>query len=91
MTINARIPHLLRELTGGKEIVELAATTVGEALDELGRAFPGVKEKICREDGSVEPFVNLYVNDEDIRFANGLTTELNEGDVITILPMIAGG
>jgi MoaD family protein len=91
MTINARIPHLLRELTGGKERIELAATTVGEALAELERAFPAVKKKICREDGSVEPFVNLYVNDEDIRFSNGLTTELNEGDVITILPMIAGG
>ena len=91
MAVIVKIPQLLRELTDGKDEVLLEAGTAGEALDELEKKFPGVKGRICREDGSLHGFVNLYVNDEDVRFLDGLSTGLREGDVVTILPMIAGG
>jgi molybdopterin synthase sulfur carrier subunit len=91
MAVTIRIPHLLRELTEGRDSVSVDAATAGQALEELEKKFPGVKAKICREDGSLHGFVNLYVNDEDVRFLEGLSTELKEGDVLTILPMIAGG
>ena len=91
MAVDVKIPHLLRELAKGKEEVSLEATTAGQALDELEKKLPGMKGRICREDSSLHPFVNLYVNDEDVRFLDGLHTELKDGDVIMILPMIAGG
>ncbi len=91
MAVNVRIPQLFRDLSDGKDEVSIEARTVGQALDELEARFPGMKRKICRGDGALHGFVNLYVNDEDVRFLNGLATELKDGDVVTILPMIAGG
>ncbi len=91
MAVIVRIPQLLRELTGERDDAQVEARTAGHALDELEKEFPGVKARICREDGSLQGYVNLYVNDEDVRFLKGLGTELKEGDVLTILPMIAGG
>jgi molybdopterin synthase sulfur carrier subunit len=91
MSTTVKIPQLLRELTGGADEVSVEAKTAGEALDGLEKKFPGVKGKICREDGSLRGFVNLYVNAEDVRFLDGLRTKLKEGNVLTILPMIAGG
>ena len=91
MAVSVIIPQVLRELTAGEDEVRLEARTVGQALDELEVRFPGMKRKICRGDDALHGFVNLYVNDEDVRFLNGLATELKDGDVVTILPMIAGG
>lgn len=91
MSVTMRIPYLLRELTEGKDIVSLDATTAGQALGELDAQYPGIRARICREDGSLQGFVNLYVNDDDVRFLDGLDTPLKDGYVLTILPMIAGG
>jgi len=91
MAVTVKIPQLLRELTGGRDEVSVEAKTAEQALDELEKKFPRVKGRICRGDGSLHGFVNLYVNDEDVRFLDGLSTQLKEGDVVTILPMIAGG
>jgi len=93
MAVKVEIPHLLRELTRGQGEVFAPpwAGTVAQVLDELEKKFPGVREKICAEDGSLRQFVNLYVNEEEVRFLQGLSTELKQGDIVTILPMIAGG
>ena len=91
MAVTVRIPHLLRELTGGKQEVSIEAATVELALDILEERFPGMKQRIRAEDGSLRRYVNVYVNDEDVRFLSGLGTKLKDGDMVSILPMIAGG
>jgi len=91
MAVTIRIPHLLRELTEGKDALSVDASTAGEALERLEERYPGIRARICRKDASLQGFVNLYVNDEDVRFLDRLNTPLKEGDVVTILPMIAGG
>ena len=91
MSVIIRIPYLLRELTGGKDAVSINAATAGQALQVLEAQYPGIRDRICRKDGSLQGFVNLYVNDDDVRFLDGLETPLKDGNVLTILPMIAGG
>jgi molybdopterin synthase sulfur carrier subunit len=91
MAVRVTIPHILRDLTEGADEVCVEADTVAQLLQELEERFPGVKRRICREDGSLHGFVNLYVNDEEVRFLNGLDTVLKDGDSVTILTMIAGG
>lgn len=85
-----RIPTQLRTLTGGQEEVKGAGGTVGEVLEHLGRSFPGIRERIL-DDKGVRRFVNIYVGEEDIRFLDGLKTELRGGEQISIVPAIAGG
>ncbi len=91
MAVKVRIPTPLRKLTEGKDEVTAEGTTVREVIDDLEKRYPGIKERICEEDGSIRKFVNLYVNDEDIRFKLNLDTELKEGDELSIIPAIAGG
>lgn len=91
MAVDVKIPYLFRELSAGKDEVRLEAAGVAEAVDELEKEFPGMKAKICDEGGNLRRFINLYVNDEDVRFLKGQSTELKDGDVMTVLPMIAGG
>ncbi|MCC6575697.1 MAG: MoaD/ThiS family protein [Planctomycetes bacterium] len=86
-----RIPTPLRNLTGGAAEVNVSGTTVKEALDALEKAHNGVKAKICDEKGAVRRFVNVYLNDEDIRFLKNLDTPLKDGDQLSIVPAIAGG
>ncbi len=88
---SVRIPTPLRRLTGEKDEVMIAAATIGTLVDGLEEQFPGIKERICDEDGNLRRFINLYVNNEDIRFLNGMDTELNETDTVSIIPAIAGG
>lgn len=88
---SVRIPTPLRRLTGDKDEVTIDAPNVGRLVDGLEEQFPGIKERICDENGELRRFINLYVNNEDIRFINGLETELNESDVVSIIPAIAGG
>ena len=89
--IKVRIPTPLRPMTGGKNEVEIAGSSVAEIIENLGAAHPGVKERICDEQGEVRRFINIYVNEEDIRFLTGKETPLNEGDEMSIIPAIAGG
>ncbi|MDB4972444.1 MAG: molybdenum cofactor biosynthesis protein MoaD [Myxococcaceae bacterium] len=90
MAITVRIPTPLRTLTGGADEVAVAAGTVREALDNLEQKHPGLKERLLDEKG-VRRFVNIYANEEDIRFLDNLDTQLKEGDSVSIVPAIAGG
>ena len=91
MTVSVRIPTPLRKFTAGQEKVDVDGTTVGEALSNLTENHPELGAKIFSDDGSVRRFVNIFANDEDIRFQDSLDTELSEGDQVSIVPAIAGG
>ena len=91
MAKKVRIPTPLRKLTNNEEIVEVNAATIGEVIDELQNRYPGFKERVLDETGSVRRFVNVYVNEEDIRFLQNKDTALKDGDEISIIPAIAGG
>ncbi len=90
MAITVKIPTQLRAATGGQAEVEVSGTTVGEALDAVFAAHSELRDRIT-EDGTLRRFVNVYVSGEDIRFQQGLETQINEGDEVTILPAVAGG
>ncbi len=91
MPTNIRIPTPLRKLTGEREVVEASGSTIDEILQSLDTSYPGLKGRICDEEGNVRRFVNVYLNDEDIRFLDDKKTSVNEGDEISIVPAIAGG
>ncbi len=91
MSTSIRIPTPLRKLTNGAEIVQADGTNVGELLTSLDTQFPGLRERICDETGQVRRFVNVYLNDEDIRFLDEQATAVKTGDEISIVPAIAGG
>lgn len=91
MPTNVRIPTPLRKLTADQEVVAIDGATVGEILKNLDATFPGFAERVCDEQGEVRRFVNIFVNDEDIRFLENRSTIVNDGDEISIVPAIAGG
>lgn len=91
MPQKVRIPTPLRKLTNNEELVEVEAPTIAEAFAQLQTRFPGIKERLLDETGGVRRFVNVYVNEEDIRFLENLQTPLKAGDEISIIPAIAGG
>jgi molybdopterin synthase sulfur carrier subunit len=91
MPTKVRIPTPLRKLTNNEELVEVNAATIGEAIAELQKRFPGIKERLVDETGGIRRFVNVYVNEEDIRFLQNQETPLKEGDEVSIIPAIAGG
>lgn len=88
---SVRIPTPLRKLTNDVEVVQTAGANVGEIIENLEQAFPGLKERLCDEQGNVRRFVNVFVNDEDIRFLDDKATSVKESDEISIVPAIAGG
>jgi len=90
MAITVRIPTPMRSLTSGKDEVTAEGATVRAVIDDLERNHPGIKDRLCDERG-VRRFVNIYANDEDIRFLDNLGTELEDGDTVSIVPAIAGG
>ncbi len=85
------IPTPLRKLTNDLEEVSAAGGNIGELLDNLDKAFPGLKDRVCDEAGAIRRFVNIYVNGEDVRFLDEQATVVNENDEISIVPAIAGG
>ncbi|MDB6154285.1 MAG: thiamine protein [Chthoniobacteraceae bacterium] len=85
------IPTPLRKLTNELDTVQAAGANISELLDNLDKAFPGLKNRVCDENGTVRRFVNVYVNGEDIRFLKENATEIKENDEISIVPAIAGG
>ena len=91
MPINVRIPTPLRKLTNEEEVVQVDAKNVSEAIAQLQSRFPGIQERLVDESGAVRRFVNVYVNEEDIRFLQNQETALKDGDEISIIPAIAGG
>jgi molybdopterin synthase sulfur carrier subunit len=91
MAITVRIPTPLRTLTGGADEVAIEGGTVGEVIDNLEKKHPGLKERLCDDKGAVRRFVNIYANEEDIRFLDNLQTTVKAGDSVSIVPAIAGG
>ena len=91
MATKVLIPTPLRKLTNNEETVEVDAKTVAEAITQLQARFPGIQERLVDEKGEVRRFVNVYVNEEDIRFLKNQNTPLKDGDEISIIPAIAGG
>jgi len=90
MAIEVRIPTILRPYTGGERAVDGTGATVAELVEQLEVDHPGIKERLIDND-VVRRFVNIYVNDEDIRFTGGLATPVADGNTIVILPAVAGG
>jgi sulfur-carrier protein len=90
MAIKVRIPTPLQKLTNGKAEVECNAKNIHELIDALEKDFPGMKERLS-DGGKIRRFINIYVNEEDIRFENKEETALKDGDSVSIVPAIAGG
>ena len=88
---NVRIPTPLRKLTNDQEEVPAVGATIAEILTSLDTSYPGLKDRICDEQGNVRRFVNIFLNDEDIRFLDENATAVKESDEISIVPAIAGG
>lgn len=86
-----RIPTPLRKLTNEQEVVQAAGANIGELIADLDKSYPGLKDRICDENGSVRRFVNIFINDEDIRFLDDKATPVKETDEVSIVPAIAGG
>jgi len=91
MAVNIKIPASLRKFVQNQDTVEVEAETVGQALDALEATHPGVKAKLCDDQGNVRRFINLYANGEDVRFLDNLDTRLASGAELQIVPAIAGG
>jgi molybdopterin synthase sulfur carrier subunit len=81
----------MRKLTNDQELVEAAGANIGELIEDLEKTFPGIKERLCDQNGNVRRFVNIFLNDEDIRFLEDKGTAVKQGDEISIVPAIAGG
>ena len=91
MAIKIRIPTPLRAITNGLDIAEASGGTVGEILGDLSAKFAGMDKRLFKQPGELNRFVNIYVNDEDIRFLENLNTPVKDGDDVSIVPAIAGG
>jgi MoaD family protein len=91
MTVEVRIPTMMRPDAGGQATAQANGATVGEVLEDLVLQFPRLQGKFTNEDGSLHKFVNVYVNDEDVRYLERLDTKVADGDEIAILPAVAGG
>jgi sulfur-carrier protein len=90
VAIEVRIPTILRTYTGGAKVVEGKGSTLQELLDDLEARHAGLQARLL-DGGDLRKFVNVYVNDEDVRFRGGLTSEVADGDIVTVLPAVAGG
>lgn len=91
MPVLVRIPTPLRTLTKGSAEVQVKGQTVGDLVESLEGQFPGMRERLVDETGELRRFINVYVNEEDVRFLDGKETALKEGDQVSIVPAIAGG
>jgi molybdopterin synthase sulfur carrier subunit len=90
MAIEVRIPTILRTYTSGAKSVEGAGGTLDELISDLNKHYDGLRERLV-DDGGLRRFVNVYLNDEDVRFLGGLAAEVHDGDTVTVLPAVAGG
>jgi molybdopterin synthase sulfur carrier subunit len=91
MSVKVRIPGPLRKITEGADKVEMEGENLGELIISLESKYPGMKERLLDENGELRYFVNLYLNNEDVRFLEGLKTAIKSGDEISIVPAVAGG
>lgn len=91
MSVRVRVPTPLRKFTQGSDEINAQGNSVRSIVEDLEKNYPGIKDRICDENGKIRRFVNVYVNGDDIRFLQNLETSLKEGDHISIVPAIAGG
>ena len=91
MAVTVRIPTPLRKLTSDQPEVAAVGSDIESIIENLEANHPGIKERICDESGNIRRFVNIYLNDEDIRFLDGTATAVTDGDEISVIPAIAGG
>ncbi len=91
MSIEVRIPTILRQYTGGEKQVQADGSSLATLIEDLDAKHPGLKGRLVTDAGALHRFVNVYVNDEDVRFTGALDTGLSDGDEVTILPAVAGG
>lgn len=91
MPVLVRIPTPLRRVTNGAGEVYAKGKDVAEVIEDLERQFPGLRERLCEDSGELRRFINVYVNQEDVRFLSGRTTDVKDGDEVSIVPAIAGG
>ena len=91
MSVTVRIPTPLRKLTANQSEIEIDGETVESLIGNMEASYPGIKDRICDESGKVRRFINIYINEEDIRFLDGTDTAVKAGDRISIVPAIAGG
>jgi sulfur-carrier protein len=91
MSVKVLVPTALQKFTNNQATLECSGTTISELFDSLEQSCPGIKERLCDENGQPRRFLNLYVNSEDIRFLDGAATALKDGDEVSIVPAVAGG
>jgi len=89
--VKVRIPTPLRGLTSGQDAIEGTEGRLAEMIEQLEARYPGLKDRLCDEGGELRRFVNIYVNGEDVRFLEGLATNISAGDEVSIVPAVAGG
>ncbi len=91
MSIVVRIPTPLRRLTNGQDKVDVDGDSLGGVIDAMNEQYPGLRDRICDDQGQLRNFVNVYVNGEDVRFLQGLDTPTTAGDEVSVVPAVAGG
>jgi len=91
MSVRVKLPTILRKHSGGEPLVDAEGDTLRELLSDLEQRFPGITKNVVTDEGGLHRFVNVYVNDEDVRYLGSLETAVKEGDTISILPAVAGG
>jgi sulfur-carrier protein len=89
--VSVRVPTILRTYTGGASEVSVTGGTLGEVIDSLELSYPGIRTRLLDDDGRLRRFVNVYVGDEDVRFAEGLATPTPTGSSVSVIPAVAGG
>jgi MoaD family protein len=91
MSVQVKLPTILRKHAGGEAKVDAEGATLSEVLDDLESRYPGITKNVRSDDGGLHRFINIYVNDEDVRYLGSLETPVTEGDMISLLPAVAGG
>ncbi len=91
MPVTVRVPTPLQKFTKNQAEVKASGMNIKELIEDLEKSFPGIKERICDESGTLRRFINIYVNEEDVRFLQRDETPLKDGDEVSIIPAIAGG
>ena len=91
MSVTVRLPTIMRSNAGGQSEISAQGSTIGEVIDDVVKQFPGTATHLRAPDGGVHRFVNVYLNDEDVRYLGKLDTKVGEGDTVSIVPAVAGG
>jgi molybdopterin converting factor small subunit len=91
VSVTVRLPTIMRSNAGGQSEISAEGATIGEVIDDVVRQFPGTASHLRAPDGGVHRFVNVYLNDEDVRYLGKLETKVGEGDTVSIVPAVAGG